>query len=107
MRDELIKLEDPEFEKRFVVYGNDPIEAKDILNAGLMARLVDFHDKARKKTGGRIYLSFTGSMVHVAIDCEENLFEPRIFGSNLDFGLIKDYFSCLELAFGIVDDLNI
>jgi len=102
-RDELIKLEDPRFERYFVVYGNDQIQARYILSTSLMERIADF----REKTGRRIYLSFVGSKVFVAVPYTKNLFEPKIFRSVLDFDTVQEYFEDLQLAAGIVDDLNL
>ena len=61
-RDPLVKLEDMEFEKEFVVYGKDQIEARYILSPALMHRILDY----KRKSGGKIYLSFVDSSVHVA-----------------------------------------
>lgn len=102
-RGQLIKLDDPEFEKHFVVYGNDQIQARYILSTSLMERIVEF----KKKTGRKIYLSFVGSMVFVAVSYTRSLFEPRIFKTLLDFDPIRKYFEDLQLAIGIVDDLNL
>lgn len=102
-RGRLIKLEDPQFERHFVVYGDDQVEARYILSTSLMSRIVDFKEKTRKK----IYLSFVGSMVFVAIWCTKNMFEPRIFRTLLDFEPIREYFEDLQLVIGIVDDLNL
>jgi len=102
-RGKLIKLEDPEFESHFVVYGSDQVEARYILSTSLMARITDF----KEKTGKRIYLSFIGSMVFVAISYTRNLFEPKLFKTLLDFGPIRQYYEDLALVIGIVDDLNL
>ncbi|MHC4362545.1 MAG: DUF3137 domain-containing protein [Planctomycetota bacterium] len=103
LRGQLIKLEDPEFERNFVVYGNDQIQARYILSTSLMERIVDF----KRKTNRRIYLSFVGSKVFVAISFTKDLFEPRLFQTILDFGLIQEYFEDLQLAVGTVEDLNL
>lgn len=102
-RDKLIKLDDPEFEKYFVVYSDDQVGARYILSTSLMKRIVDF----KKKSNRKIYLSFVGSMVFVAISYTRNLFEPRIFKTLLDFEPIREYFEDLQLAIGIVDDMNL
>ena len=102
-RGELVKLEDPEFEKLFVVYGGDQIEARYILSTSLMKRITDF----KKKTKRRIYLSFVGSKVFVAISYARDLFEPRVFRTLIDFGPVQQYFEDLEMVVGIVDDLNL
>jgi len=102
-RGNLIKLEDPEFESHFAVYGSDQIEARYILSTSLMARITDF----KKKTGKKIHLSFIGSMVFVAVSYTRDLFEPRLFKTLLDFEPVRQYFDDLQLAVGIVDDLNL
>jgi len=102
-RGELIKLEDPQFESQFVVYGSDQIEARYVLSTSLMARITDF----KEKTGKKIYLSFIGSMVFVAVPYTRNLFEPRLFKTLLDFEPIRQYYEDLQLAVGIVDELNL
>jgi hypothetical protein len=100
---ELIKLEDPEFEKFFVVYGEDQVESRYILSTSLMAHIMDFRNKTKKD----IFLSFVASKVFVAIPYDRPLFEPGIFKSMLDFSEIKKYFEDLQVAIGIVEDLNL
>lgn len=56
---QLVRLEDPDFERAFVVYSTDPTEARYVLSPALMRRLVDF--RARCKTDFRI-LFFCGNM---------------------------------------------
>jgi len=102
-RGQLIKLEDPLFEQQFVVYGDDQIEARYILSPSLMSRIVDY----KQKSGKKIYLSFVGSMVFVAIWINRNLFEPKIFNTLLDFEPIRQYYEDLRLAVDIVEDLNL
>lgn len=86
-RGELIKLEDSEFENAFVVYGNDQVEARYILTPAMMRRMVEL----KRKVGGRVYFSFTGSQVHVAVPTSKNHFEPR-FTSLLNVGDIEHTF---------------
>jgi hypothetical protein len=102
-RDDVVKLEDPEFEKEFVIYSTDQVEARYILSTSLMKRICDF----KRKSGHKIHLSFVGSLVNVAISYTRNLFEPRLFSTLLDFEPIQEYFEDLSLAVGIVEDLNL
>ncbi len=99
----LVKLEDPEFEKLFVVYSHDQIEARYILSTSLMERIVRF----RNKTGNDISLSFVGSRVFVAIPLTKDMFEPKVFQTLLSFDMIREYFEDISLAVGIVEDLNL
>jgi len=102
-RPDLVKLEDPEFEKLFVVYGSDQVEARYILSPSLMERMTSY----RKKTGRKVHFSFNKSKIYVAISCDENLFEPRIFRTMLDLSIVKKYIDDVKLAVEIVDDLNL
>ncbi|MEO1127275.1 MAG: DUF3137 domain-containing protein [Cyanobacteria bacterium J06639_16] len=100
---ELIKLEDPEFERLFAVYGTDQIEARYVLSTSLMQRLVDL----QHKIGKDIRIAFVNNSVYIAIPYEEDLFEPPIFTSILTFQPILEYFQTLQMMIGIVEDLNL
>lgn len=102
-RGELVKLEDPDFEKAFVVYATDQIEARYVLSTSLIRRIMDFVAKTRKE----IHLSFFKSKVAVAVTYPRALFEPGIFSSLLDFQVIKPYYEDMALAVGIVEELNL
>lgn len=99
----LVKLEDPEFEKVFAVYGDDQVEARYILTPALMRRLLDF----RRRTGREISVSFAESCVFVAVSQTRDLFEPRMFGSLLDPTWARAFFDDVAMAVGIVEDLNL
>jgi hypothetical protein len=102
-RPDLVKLEDPEFEREFVVYGEDQIEARYVLSTSLMRRILEF----RRRAGGRVSLSFVGSKVHVAVPRTRDMFEPRLLSSALDFDAAADYLRDLQFALGIVEDLDL
>ena len=102
-RGELIKLEDPEFEKEFCVYGNDQVESRYILSTALMRRILEF----KKKWGTKIYLSFVDSKVYIAISLKKNLFETRLFKTIVDYSFIEENVKYLLLLISIVEDLNL
>lgn len=102
-RGTLMKMDDPEFEKLFVVYGNDQIEARYILTPDLMKRIVDY----RKKTDKEIRISFMNNNIFVAISCIKNFFEPDISNSVYDYPFIREYYQDLRLAADLVESLNL
>jgi len=102
-REKLVKLEDPEFNKYFVVYGDDQIESRYVLSTSLMQRLIDF----RKKYGNPLYISFVSSFLFLAIGYTKDLFEPSYFKSLTRFETVKPYFEDISLAVCIVEDLNL
>ena len=101
-RADLVKMENPEFEKAFAVYGTDQVEARYILTPVLMERIMDF-----KRKSGKIGLSFLHSKVYIAISVSKNLFEPPFFKSMLRYELVEDYFNYLILSVNIVEDLDL
>jgi hypothetical protein len=103
LRGDLVKLEDVEFEKAFAVYSTDQVEARYILSTSLMQRLLDF----RRKAGRNVLMSFIGSRVYIAVPHQEDLFEPNLFKSLLNFDAVKGHFENLKLAVDIVEDLNL
>ena len=102
-RGEIVKLEDPEFNRMFRVYGDSQIESRYILSTNLISRLVDFN----KKAGRKVYLSFIDGFVYIAVPCRYNLFEPKLFKNMMSFAPLKEYFQDLQLMIGIVEDLNL
>ena len=102
-RDDLVKLESPEFEKEFAVYGTDQVEARYILSTSLMERILNF----KRKTRVPVSVAFVHSNVYVALQTRKNMFEPRIFRTLLNFDIVAGYLEDLRLAVGIVEELNL
>lgn len=100
---ELVKLEDPEFERLFAVYGSDQVMARYVLSTSLMARLTAFRMKSKQD----IRLAFVDSNLFVAISYNRELFEPRIWRTLLDYKEPRFFFEVLQFVAGIVDDLNL
>jgi hypothetical protein len=102
-RDDLVKLESPEFEKEFAVYGTDQVEARYILSTSLMERILNF----KRKTRVPVSVAFVHSNVYVALQTRKNMFEPRIFRTLVNFDIVAGYLEDLRLAVGIVEELNL
>ncbi|MDP6943452.1 MAG: DUF3137 domain-containing protein [Myxococcota bacterium] len=100
---DLVRLEDPEFEKHFVVYGDDQVESRYILSPALMQRIVAF----KRSTGHQIHLAFRHSNVYVAISATSDMFEPPVFRTLLNRQLVETYRSEMAMAVGIVEELNL
>jgi hypothetical protein len=102
-RDDLIRLDDPEFEKAFVVYGNDPIEARYILSHSMMKRILDF----QKKLTHPLFISFVHNHIHIGIGTKKDLFEPSIFTSLLDLKQTMEYINTLRYTIGMIEELKL
>lgn len=101
-RPELILMENPVFEKQFVVYGTDQIESRYIITPSLMEKLVDMN---RQFKG--IQFSFINSKLYIALPFSENLFEPKLFKSLENAEYIQKYFQILINCIGIVGTLEL
>lgn len=102
-RDELVKMDDSEFEKEFVVYSTDQIEARYILSHSLMKKLLLF----KKKSKEDIHVSFVGTHIYMAISYQKDLFEPSVFRSLLEYKIAMEYVQTLHLAISIVEELKL
>ncbi len=102
-RGELIKMDSPEFEKEFVVYGNNQIEARYILTNSLMQKLLEF----KKKSRHNLYVSFVFNHIYIAIDYGRDLFEPSVFKALLEYKVAIEYIKTLHLAIGVVEELKL
>lgn len=102
-RDELVKMDDNNFEKEFVVYSSDQIEARYILSHALMKKLLLFQDKSDHP----VYISFVGNHIHMAVYYNKDLFEPSVFRSLLEYKIAMEYVKTLHLAISIVDELKL
>lgn len=102
-RDDLIRLDDPEFENHFVVYGNDPIEARYILTHSMMKRILDF----QKKISHPLFISFVQNHIHVGIGTGKDLFEPAVFTSLLDYKQAMEYVHTLRHTISLAQELKL
>ncbi len=102
-RDEVVHVENAEFEKEFVVYSNDQVEARYILSISMLQRILDL----KKKYNTNIYLSFINSKVFVAIQHNNNLFEPAFKESITNTDYIRKFYTELASCLSIVDDLSL
>ena len=68
-----------------------------------MERIVAFKIKSK----GKINLSFINSKLFVAISISRDLMEPSYFKNINNYEVIKEYHDDLDLAIGIVSDLDL
>lgn len=99
---QLVNLESPEFEKAFVVYSSDQIEARYILTPGMMDSLLQLS----RKYGNRISYGFVESKVCVMVD------EVFSFRVGVDIPLHTDnifynFIYPVEMVKEIIDTLNL
>ncbi|WP_457630932.1 DUF3137 domain-containing protein [Oceanithermus sp.] len=100
---QLVKLEDPEFERRFVVYGDDPVTTRYVLSTSMMAALTRFRDRY-----GQIFASFINGNLYLAIPVREDLFEPPpVWRKAVDPERLRRYAEALAMMRGVVGELGL
>ena len=67
-----VHLEDPEFEKFFIVYADDEVEARMILTPAMMRKLTEL----RKSFSRDLMLSFNGDMFYYASNTPDGFLRP-------------------------------
>ncbi|MNJ86068.1 hypothetical protein D3C87_35510 [compost metagenome] len=100
---DLVKLENPEFEKKFAVYSTDEQECRYILTPSLMERLLEM----TKKINFNMAISFRNKQMYIAVSNNMDLFEPSIFGSLLKEEDYRIIITMVRLMTGIIEDLNL
>ncbi|MBF0206584.1 MAG: DUF3137 domain-containing protein [Oligoflexia bacterium] len=100
---DVVRLENPNFEKIFEVYSDDQVSARMLLTPVLMEKLIAY----RRKYGHNIYLSFKDSTFYLAVSFEDKeIFEPSIFGDIVSFNNVREIFDLLTITISIIDSLN-
>ncbi len=100
---ELVKLESPDFCKKFVTYSTDQVEARYILTPAMMERLCELDHK----TKDTISVSFTDSYVYIAFPLSKDYFEPPVFKSLLDGSFLEEDLEVIRFMYSIIKELDL
>ena len=97
-----VKMEDPEFESRFDVFSDDQIEARYILTPAMMRRIVQLE----KKFNCKLYLSFIGNHVYIAMGNSMNYFEPDVT-KEISPAAMEEIVKEMDECISIIEDLDL
>jgi hypothetical protein len=100
---DLIRMENPAFEKYFATYSDDEQEARYILSSSMMERMV----KLRESLGVEVYFAFRNNQLYIAVFNNKDFFEPHVFGQVLREKACIEFVTMLQDMAGIVEDLNL
>ncbi len=107
-RDPIVKFDNKDFEKEFVVYSDNEMEARSIISEPLMIFLLDL----KKNTNAKVYISFVGNKVFLGINNNKDILKVgNINESVTGNGFLQKYFNeieaCIVNARKIVNILKI
>jgi len=100
---DLVKLENPDFEKTFVTYSSDQVEARYILTPGMMERLCELNSKSKYA----VSLSFIDTRLYIAFPLDKDYFEPPIFKSLLDLSSVTEDLELIKFMYDIIQELDL
>ena len=102
---ERVSLEDVVFEKEFEAYSENQIEARYLLTTAFMERMLKLKELYKGKS---IQFSFSDSKVLIAINTNENMFEPcSLLKSNLQEKQVYTVFDQFMTIFSVIDILKL
>ncbi|MDF2700275.1 MAG: hypothetical protein K0Q49_1833 [Haloplasmataceae bacterium] len=97
-----IALEDVEFNKKFKTYSSNEHDAFYVLTPSLMEKI----KVLEKRYPGKIYFSFIGTKLHIAVYNSANGFEPPIW-SPIDDNFIQSQVQDILILKDIIDELKL
>lgn len=101
--DNLVKLENPNFNKLFVTYSTDQVEARYILTPAMMERLCELDNNSAYT----ISVSFIDNHMYIAFPLDKDYFEPPLYKSLLDQKSIQEDLNVIRFMYGIVHELDL
>ena len=99
----LVKLEDPEFEKHFLVRCPDDVQARYILTPDMQQRLLEL----RSEVGDKLRISMHSSTIYITIPKSTDWFEASLHTSTASLGHLQNIASQMNFLFQIVEILNL
>jgi len=96
------KVNNPKFKTHFLTYATEDTHLLSILSEPMQEAILRYVEH----TGKDIYMSFLDREIYAAVSEDKDLLEPRIFRSNLNFPLIREFFEDIILLLRIAEDFD-
>ncbi len=100
---DVVQLENEYFNKKFVIYATDQIEARYILTPAMMERISDLNERSAYC----VSLSFINSSLYIAFPLNNNYFEPPVFKTLLKPDLLTEDMGILTFMLAIIEELDL
>lgn len=99
----VVELENDGFNKNFVTYSTDQVEARYVLTPAMMERINDLN----QRSAYTVSLSFINSSMYIAFPLDKNYFEAPVYKTLLRPDLLDDDMSVLGFMYDIVHELDL
>lgn len=101
-RGELVKLENPEFEKHFRVHSDDQVQARVLITPLFMEKLLKLNTKLKVP----FHMAHHGDCLYVAINYRNELLEPKILTKMDTFAAVREAYDHLILPKLFIDQIT-
>ncbi|ASB50179.1 DUF3137 domain-containing protein [Alkalitalea saponilacus] len=98
-----VKLENIEFNKRFLTIAENQVESRYKLTPALMDKMLNY----KKKLNANVSFSFIDNYLYVTIPSRTDLFEPRYLKPINNKEFIQKHYFYLGLLTDVVEDLDL
>ena len=99
----VVVLENDNFNKKFVTYSTDQIEARYILTPAMMEKISALDERSAYT----VSVSFVNSSLYIAFPLDKNYFEPPVFKTLLKPDLLDNDMSVLGFMYDIIQELDL
>jgi hypothetical protein len=99
---ELVELEDPDFEKRFVCTSTDPTEARYLLSPSMIQRILRLAEWSR----GSLRVSFVEECMYLALPSGD-LFQAPFLGGSVDENALVGFVRELRAVTDLIEELGL
>jgi len=100
---DVVTLENADFDKTFVTYSTNQVEARYILTPAMMERIVHLNRRAEYA----LSLSFNNSRMYIGFPMSRNHFEPPVFRTLLNPQLLEEDTATIGFMYDIVRELDL
>jgi len=100
---DIVQLENDYFNKNFVTYSTDQIEARYVLTPAMMDKISELNERSAYC----VSLSFINSSVYIAFPLDNNYFEPPVFKTLLKADLLEEDMNILSFMLMIIKELDL
>lgn len=100
---DLQRMENPEFERAFVVRGKDAVEARYILTPDMQERILSL----RGRLGEDVRFAFKQSHIFMTFSNKDDWFEPKLKTPAEHLGQMRGFLGQMATCFNIVRDLDL
>lgn len=103
-RGELVYMESPAFEKKFVVYSTDPVEARYLLTPSMQQYFVELLEHMGNKS---VHVSFINGKIYLGLSGSFDLFNISLSKSFNDVGTMEYYTKDLLHILSVIEILDL